>query len=436
MERVGVVGLGYVGLPLLAALANVGYQVMGLDINERKVEALRETLEADIYEPGVTDVLRRYRHHIEFTSSYPELMARCDVVMVTVGTPLRPDYRPNLDHVNEVGMALGSHLRPGQTIILKSTLPPGQTRCLARVMETISGLKAGTDFYVAFSPERIAEGMALHEFCSLPKVVGGINSESTERAASVIARLGGKVMKVSCPEVAELAKLIDNCFRTINIAFANEIALVCEKLHIDAQEVRAACNDGYERTRLFQAGLGAGGSCLHKDPRVFAYFAERQGIQIELVKASIVADAKATLRPAAVAAQFLRNAGLQRPKLSLLGLAFKGFPETDDLRDSPSLCIYEELRRGFPSAEFSFYDPLIREFQGRSICLSLMECVRDAHVVMFLTNHRALLNVDVRELLPHTARPLLIVDCWHNVRNLAQAKGEGIQVFRIGDGTL
>jgi UDP-N-acetyl-D-mannosaminuronic acid dehydrogenase len=435
-NKVGVIGLGYVGLPLLAALAEVGCEVVGLDSDQRKVESLRRTLEADIYEPGVTDLLQRYSHHIEFISSYEELMRDCDIIVITVGTPLGPNATAKLGYVTEVATTLGRHLRQGQTIILKSTVPPGTTRELALLMERISGLRAGEDFYVAFCPERIAEGMALHEFYSLPKVVGGINCESTERAERLMRRLGGKVLRVSSSEVAEVAKLVDNCYRVVNIAFANEIGQVCEQLGIDAYEVRSACNDGYPRTNLFQAGLGAGGSCLCKDPQVFVHYAEKVGIQPGLMKASISANREATLRPALLASQFIRNAGIQKPKFSFLGLAFKGFPETDDIRDSPAVDICRQLNREFPEAEFAFHDPLVKEFQGHPVCPTLEECVRGSYVVMFLTNHRALLNVDVRDILRHSNVPLLILDCWHNVANLAEAKGKDVEIVRIGDGTL
>src|SRR3972149_2727570 len=168
---IGIVGLGHVGLPLLAALANVGCTVVGLDIDRRKVEFLRRTLKADIYEPGVNDVLQRYAHNISFTTSYAELMGRCDTLIVTVGTPLTADNAPDVGVVDQVGAAIGELLRRGQLLIFQS---------------------------------------ALHEFHAIPKIVGGINRESTERAARVVARLGGKVVHVSSPEVAEVAKLVDN----------------------------------------------------------------------------------------------------------------------------------------------------------------------------------------------------------------------------------
>jgi UDP-N-acetyl-D-mannosaminuronic acid dehydrogenase len=435
-QRIGTIGLGHVGLPLLAALANVGCTVVGLDTDQRKVDFLKRTLESDIYEPGVTDVLRRYAHNISFTTSHVELMERCDTIFVTVGTPLRPDNGPDTTVVDEVAATIGERLRPGQVVVFKSTLPPGHTRKAAALMESVSGLKAGEEFFVAFCPERIAEGMALHEFHAIPKIVGGINDESTERAARVVAMLGGKVLRVSCPEVAEVAKLVDNSYRLVNIAFASEVGLICEGLGIDATEVRLACNDGYKRTTLFQAGLGAGGYCLTKDPQVFAHHAEERDIEASVITSGIRASRSATLRPALVASGFVRDSAITQPKFALLGLAFKGFPETDDARESPAMDIYRALQREFPQAEFALHDPLIKEFAGRPVCTTLSECIRGAHVVMFLTNHRALLNVDVRDVLCGTARPLLLVDCWHNVVNLADARTDGVRVFRIGDGSL
>lgn len=435
-QKVGVIGLGYVGLPLLAALADIGCEVIGLDVDEGKVESLKQTHTAPIYEPGVTDILQRCQHNIEFTSSYAQLMENCDTIVVTVGTPLNLDDTPNLDHVNDVATTLGQYLHRGQTIILKSTLPPGMTRQLALRMERLSGLKAGDDFYVAFCPERITEGIALNEFHSLPKIIGGINSESVNRAARVIGRLGGKIIRVSSPEVAELVKLVDNCYRAVNVALANEVGHVCEKLSIDAYEVRSAGNDTYHRTNLFRAGLGAGGSCLSKDPQVFTRYADKEGIEVSLIKGSIKANKEATLRPASVVSHFLRSSGIKKPRLSLVGLAFKGSPETDDIRNSPSVDIYHELSREFPDAEFVFHDPIIQVFEEYPVFQTLAECLQGSHVVMFLTNHQALMDINVRDILLYSARPLLIVDCWHNVSNLGSAKVKDVQVFRIGDGSL
>ena len=435
-QKVGVIGLGYVGLPLLAVLADVGFKVVGIDANQEKVNRLRQSFTADIYEPGLDELLQRHKDKIEFATSYKDLMQQCFALIITIGTPLKDENTPDFDGINQLTTTLGKYFAKGQLIILKSTLYPGITRQVALELEKVSGLKAGSDFYVAFSPERTVEGLAIQELRSLPKIIGGINSRSTEQAVSILGKLGGKVIKVSSPEVAEMCKLVDNTYRAMNIAFANEIGNACEKSGIDAYEVISAVNDGYQRNHIFKPSLGAGGPCLSKDPQILRYYAQKKGININTISGSIATNNEANLRIAEITSHYLRTKKVSRPKISLVGLAFKGSPGTDDTRDSPSLMIYDALRRNLDSAKYQFYDPLVKDFAGKPVCHSLSECLQDSNVIMFLTNHQTLMNIASGDILARAGRPLLIVDCWHNLTNLNRIKGNDVQVFRVGDGTL
>ena len=436
--KIGVIGLGYVGLSFLAALANVDYKIVGLDINKGGIRALQQSYRADIYEPGLNESLERHKDNIEFTSDYGFLMKECDAIFITVGTPINEESNTVVieNNIADVETATANHLRRGQLLVLKSTVSPGRTREFAKNLQQASGLEAGTDFYVTFSPERTIEGASLNELRTIPKIVGGINQESTDKAAAILESLGAKIIKVSSSEVAELAKLIDNCYRAMNIAFANEIGYICEKIGLDMEEVRFASNTAYERTNLFQAGLGAGGTCLTKDPKILAYFAKMKGIDVKTINASIIQNKESTLRIASLASQFITANEIKRPKFSFLGLAFKGSPETDDVRESPTVEILHTLKENFPEAEFSFYDPIIKRFIDKPIVQSLAECLNSSHVVMFLTNHRSLMNIEVEDILKNTARPLLIIDCWRNLINPTDIKEKGVKISRIGDGRL
>jgi len=434
--KIGIVGLGYVGLPFLAALVNVGYKVVGLDINREKLRHLQQNYETDIYEPGLNETLKWHKNEIEFADSYEYLMENCEAVFITVSTPIKEANIPSIENINSVEAAIAGHLRRGQLIVLKSTVVPGTTRELALKLQQISGLQAGTDFYVAFCPERTIEGASLHGLYTLPKIVGGINEKSTDEAATIIGSLGARIIKVSCPEVAELTKLIDNCYRLTNIVFANEIGNICEKIGLDIEELRYASNTAYERTNLFQAGLGAGGSCLSKDPEILAYFAKMKEVDVKIINFSIIRNRESTLRPAILVSRFVKANKIKKPKFSLSGLAFKGFPETDDIRDSPTVEIYHALKEEFPDAEFSFYDPVIKRFMDKPVTETLAKCLDGSHVVMFLTNHRSLMNIDLESILMGTARPLLIIDCWHNLKQPVDIKAKDVEIFRIGDGSL
>ena len=433
IERVGVIGLGYVGLPLLAALAESGFHVVGMDIDKDKVDNLQRTLTADIYEPGLNEALGKHSRKITFTTCYEFLMRRCSTILVTVGTPLGDKDIPDINSIHQVTDNIVKHLRKGHLIILKSTVYPGLTRQMAMELEDLSGLKAGSDFHIVFHPERTIEGAALSELHSLPKIIGGISVESTERAANVIRKLGGEIIKVSSPEVAELCKLIDNTYRVANIAFANEIGDICQKFGVDPYEVRSVVNSAYDRTRLFQPGLGADGPCLSKDPQILQYYANEKGVNTRVIDACIIKGNESTLRVARIVSQYLIENKVRKPKVALVGLAFKGTPETDDTRDAPALKIQNALKKTVSNIEFSYYDPIIEEFLSEVVCSTLTECMKDANVVLFLTNHTALMGINLGDIMAVTGRPILIVDCWRNIANTTKVKDEDVKLIRLGD---
>jgi nucleotide sugar dehydrogenase len=433
---IGVIGLGYIGQPTVVALANVGYRVVGMDIDAEKI-ALLQGGNATLYEPGLSETLRRCQHLIHFTTSYEEVMAQCEAVLITVGTPIGADNAPDMRALNTVVQQISAHLRPGQTVILRSTVTPGTTVAVSEQIEEISGLKCGADFFCAFCPERTIEGLALYELNNLPKIIGGINPASTERTAEILKRLGGKVVKVSSASVAELCKLADNMYRALNIAFANEFGLICETAGEDAYEVVGAVNSTYNRTSIFRPGLGAGGPCLSKDPVILSYFANGRGVATPIVDACVSGNLAATRRPADEALRFIAEQQLNRPRIAILGLSFKGSPETDDPRGAPALDIYRALldagKVDGATAHFSFFDPLVRQFAGQQTARSIEECISGAHVVLLLTDHAMLRNLSLPLLLKYTARPALILDAWHNIVDVDYAElPNDVNLVQIG----
>lgn len=437
VKTIAVVGLGYIGLPMVAALANVGYSVIGIDINKKRVDRLQKGYESDFYEPRLSETLKQCKYKIEFTTNY-ENVQRCDAILITVGTPLNDDDSPNYEYMDSAIISIGKYMKKECVIILKSTVIPGTTEeYVIPKFEEISKLKAGRDFYIAFCPERTVEGLALHELYTLPKIVGGVNAESTDRAASVIGKLGGKIIKVSSPKIAELCKLVDNTYRAMNIAFANEIGMMCEDRGIDAHEVVSAVNDSYSRTKLFKPGLGADGPCLYKDCQVSKYYANKRDIGTEVLDAIILKNKISTLRIGLMASGFIKRNKIRKTIISFIGLAFKGYPETGDTRGAPSIKIYNVLEKEFCDVEFKFYDPIVRDFLGNSVCETLDECVRDSNVVMFLTNNPRIMNINANSILRSANRPLLVIDCWHNLNNLdVISKKRDVEVFRIGCGDI
>lgn len=437
IKKIGVMGLGYIGLPVLAAFASKGCRVVGVDVDVQKIKKLEQSYRTDIHEPGVNQAFSRYKNNIQFTDSEALLMKECEAVIITVGTPVKLDGRPDFRYLDNAVNSIGKYLRAGQVIIFKSTIMPGVTRKLAERLEKLSGLKAGKDFYVVFCPERTAEGRALEELYTLPKVVGGINNESLEKGAQVIKILGGEIVRVSCLELAEMAKCIDNTYRVNQIAFANEVGEICEKAGLDSYELVRAVNKAYSRTNLFLPGLGAGGPCLSKDPEILKYFAHRNKAKTPVVESCIIRNREATLKLGPLVLKFVKRNKIKQPKIALLGLAFKGRPETDDIRNSPSLDIYNILAGKLKKkAEFSFFDPLVKNFLGAKVSTSLKEAIKDSHIILFLTNHPKLTDIDVKDIIKTASRPLLVVDCWHNLcndGNLGDVREKNIEIYRIGD---
>ena len=436
----GVVGLGYVGQPVVAAMANVGYRIIGMDIDADKVANLTATYEPTLYEPGLAETFARCRDRIRFTTSYEEVMRDSEAICITVGTPVDSNDQPVTAYLDTAIQNLGKYLRRGQTIILRSTVVPGTTIQMAQALEEISGLCAGKDFYVSFCPERTIEGIALHELYSLPNIIGGVDSESAVRTAEVMQKLGSSVITVSSSTVAELCKLADNVYRALNIAFANEFGTICESAHVDAYELLWAVNAAYPRTNIFRPGLGADGPCLSKDPVILRQFARSAGLATPLVDASVEVNLAATRRVALEVQKFLATNLIGRPRVAVLGLSFKGMPETDDLRGSPAGIIFEELvernGQGFRTTiQFSFFDPIVQEFKGHKVERRLEDCLAGSNVILFLSDHPSLRNVPLETVLTNSARPLLIVDAWHNVSQLDRRELPlDVTYVRIGDG--
>lgn len=432
-----MVGLGYVGLPLAAMLACVGFQVTGVDTNENKVLELQKYGMPDFYEPGLQELLKKYKSNLEFTTENAQMMQKCQTIIITIGTQLKPDGTVDLDGLDDCRQAMAQYLSPGHLLILKSTVPCRTTRKFADQLEQQTELKAGTDFFVAYCPERTIEGNALTELRELPKIIGGYNNESAERARQVIEKLGGQIIIVSSLEVAEMCKLVDNAYRATNISFANEVGLICEAINIDSDELVSAINTGYERTSLFRSGLGAGGACLSKDPTVLALSAAEFGVDAKIIKTCIVSNQDATLRVAGMAAEFIRNECPDDSTVALLGIAFKGLPETDDRRGAPAGIIRDFLLKEFSGLSFNYYDPLIREFEGQPVSATMKGALKDANIVIFLTNHATLLGVKSADILDGDGpQPNLVIDCWHNIADAAELVNLGIKVIRIGDGSI
>jgi len=355
--KIGIVGLGYVGLPLGVAFAEAGHGVVGLDADAGKIEALnagRSYIE-DIPDAGLAALEDRLR-----ATADPGELGSCDAVIVCVPTPLTGSREPDLSYLTDSAQTLAGVLQPGQLVVLESTTYPGTTReRLQPILEQGSGLAAGSDFHLAFSPERIDPGRTDYTVRTTPKLVGGITPASAERARELYELVCDEVVVLSTPEAAELAKLLENIFRSVNIALVNELSQLCERLGIDVWEVIEAADTKPFGFMRFDPGPGMGGHCLPVDPFYLAFKAREHDFYPEFIE---LAGKINRAQPAYCVDRIARALNeaekpLKGSRVLLLGISYKA--GVGDIRESPALEIVAMLRE--LGALVSYHDPFAPE---------------------------------------------------------------------------
>ena len=397
--RIGIIGLGYVGLPLAVAFAENGDEVVGLDVDPRKVEALNA---GNSYIEDVPDsVLAPLGGRLRATTRYADLAA-CDAVIICVPTPLTNSREPDLTYLLDSAAQLATVVQAGQLVVLESTTYPGTTRERLQPLLEESGLKVGTDLYLAFSPERIDPGRTDYTVRTTPKLVGGITPECTERARQLYARIGENVVVLSAPEAAELSKLLENIFRSVNIALVNELAQLCDRLGIDIWEVVDAASTKPFGFMRFDPGPGMGGHCLPVDPFYLAYKARQHDFYPEFIE---LAGKVNQAQPWFCVERIERALnGVEKPvngsRILILGVSYKS--GIGDIRESPALKIIGRLQD--LGAEVSYHDAFVPELRGHGLSsVDLDEGLRDADVVAVVTSHP---GVDYEQVV--SAAPLVV----------------------------
>ena len=413
-NKVCVLGLGYVGLTLATTMAEVGFEVYGVEIRDDVVEMLQSGV-PHVHEPGIAERLRRAVDDGQLRISKtipPDCPAT--VYVITVGTPLAEDGRVRLDMIEHVAGEVGKVLKADDMVIMRSTVKVGTTRNV--VMPVLE--RSGQPFQLAFCPERTLEGKAMDELRRLPQIVGADSHDATIRAAQLFAMLTPTTVRVSDIETAEMIKLVDNAQRDVQFAYANEVARVCDALGVSAAEVINAGKLGYPRTNLPMPGP-VGGPCLEKDPYILAQSLEDTGVEPEI---TLTARRLNERQPAEVAAH-LRAVCDQldgfpaNPVITLLGLAFKGWPATDDLRGTMAVPILAALREHFPDGDFRGYDAVVSPDGVRSLgldpCASLEDAMSGSHLVLILNNHAEFAAMPLEDLAPRLAKPAIVYDFWN-----------------------
>ena len=427
-----VLGLGYVGLTLAAVMADLGFKILGIE-TRADVLALLERGEPHFHEPGLRELLRRAIAQGRL-DCYKHIPDDCPatVYIITVGTPLDGVGKARMDMIERVMREVGRHVKDGDLVVMRSTVKLGTTSNVALPILEATGKRV----QLAFCPERTIEGQALSELRQLPQVVGASSFEAAIRASQIFQFLTPTIIRVTDIETAEMIKHVDNVQRDVTFAFSNEIAAMCDAGGISAMEVISAGRHGYSRTNLPIPGP-VGGPCLSKDPYIFAEGLAEIGAVPEL---TLAARRTNEAQPEQVVS-FVHGLTAKwpgfpdRPVISLLGIAFKGCPPTDDLRGTMARPVLESLRRHFPGAHFRGYDAVaadgIAEF-GLEPCPDLALALQGAHLAFILNNHPIFAQMPIEDPATGMACPGLIYDFWNNFQAESLQLPAGIGYMALG----
>jgi UDP-N-acetyl-D-glucosamine dehydrogenase len=414
--KLGVVGLGYVGFPLAVEMARAGFHVTGIDMDARKVDSINKGISyvpdvpSEIFSPLVAQT------RIKATQS-KDVISDLDAISICVPTPLRKTRDPDLSYVLAAMEAVRTHLRRGQLIILESTTYPGTTRELVLPMLQETGLRVGEDFFLCFSPERVDPGNKTYNTRNIPKVIGGITSQCTELGRLLYSQMVDRVVPVSSPDCAEVVKLLENTFRSVNIALANEMAMMCQKLGVNIWEVIEAAETKPFGFVPFYPGPGLGGHCIPVDPYYLTWKARVNGFEPRLIE---VAGQINSQMPAFTVGRIVdalneRKRSLNGSRILALGVTYKR--DTSDIRESPSIEVLRDLNE--KGAEVFYSDPYVPsiELNGQIIESTTLtpEILKHFDCLVILTDHS---TFDYETIATHAA---LILDCRNALRDFPGA---------------
>lgn len=360
---VGVVGLGYVGLPLAVEKAKAGFKTIGFDVQKAKVGMVNEghNYIGDVVDSDLKKIVEEGM--LTATTDF-SFVRDVDFIAICVPTPLDKHQQPDISYVRSSAEAIAKHLKKGTMVVLESTTYPRTTEELLKPILESSGLKCGEDFYLGFSPERVDPGNKQFKTKNTPKVVGAIGDDAREVIASMYrAVLEGDVYEVSSPAVAEMEKILENTYRNINIGLANEMAILCNKMGIDYWEVVDAAKTKPYGFQAFYPGPGLGGHCIPLDPYYLSWKAREYGFHTSMIESSMMVNDRMPeyCVERAMAILNRHKKALNGSKVLVLGVAYKN--DIDDYRESPAIKVIEELEK--VGADVDFYDPWIAEYKDK-----------------------------------------------------------------------
>lgn len=413
---VGVVGLGYVGLPLAVEKAKAGYKTIGFDVQSQKVDMVNagQNYIGDVVDSDLKEIVDRGM--LKATTDF-SFVKDVDFIAICVPTPLDKHQQPDISYVRDSTIAISKHLKKGTMVVLESTTYPGTTEELIKpILEEGSGLKCGEDFYLGFSPERVDPGNLIYKTKNTPKVVGAIGEDATEVIAAMYSSvLEGDVHTVSSPAVAEMEKILENTYRNINIGLVNELAMLCDKMGISLWEVIDAAKTKPYGFQAFYPGPGLGGHCIPLDPYYLSWKAREYGFHTSMIESSMMINDRMPEYCVERAKKLLniQKKAMNGAKILVLGVAYKN--DIDDYRESPAIRVIEVLER--EGADVTYYDPWVKSFKDNGVEMSSIpelneKVLKEADLVMVTAAHS---NVDYDLVQKHAK---MIFDTKNAMKNV------------------
>lgn len=433
-QKVCIVGMGYVGLTLAVVMAECGFDVVGVEIDPAKLEQLKKG-EAHFFELGLQARLKRVFKKGALKFVLPSETDACNdaqVFILTVGTPLNKEGNPRMDMIERATNWVADVMPEDSIVILRSTVRIGTTRNV--VIPILQ--KSGKKFSVAYAPERTVEGRALEELRSLPQVVGGFTDADAWRASRIFQRLTPTTIRVSSLETAEVIKLLDNSYRDLFFAFGNEVAMLCEAAGLDGIEVIKAANTGYERTNIAKPGF-VGGPCLEKDPHILQHSLRDFNHVPTMIKAARSLNEELPTIAAKLILDWSKSKKADEDmKITICGLAFKGRPETDDLRGTPATLIIDAVKQAFPKARIYGQDFAVKPMDAYKELgieqVTIEDAFKDSTAIIIANNHIGYSKLNYEELSSSMKKPSLIFDCWDCIAAEGQDFSDGVTYLRLG----
>lgn len=430
MKKIAVVGLGFVGLPLSLTYALHGTKVYGIDINKNYIESLKKG-ETHVYEEyngkHIEEILKENLEKglFEPTDSYEGGLREVKDIIVTVGIPIEKDL-VDISVFESAMESIGRNLKKDSLILIRSTVPPLTTKNIAKpILERVSGLKEGEDFYIAYSSERIAEGKAFEEFQTMPVAVAGLSKEGTERAKKLLEVINPNVIEASSPEVVEISKLIENASRDVNIAIVNELATLTNALGVDTMEVIKVANT-HKRVKLLTPGIGVGGHCIPFASKYIFYVSDKIGLDMPLLHAARFVNDRRPKDISLIIESALKkvNKNIEQSKIGFIGIAMKD--NSSDISESPAVMLKEMLKsRG---AQVTFFDPKVKgNFNDSEDNLNALLNDKDVIVIPILHDE---IDYDIEKWKNYLKKDAVIFDA-KGIINKDRATALGFHYYTI-----